>query len=138
MAFAATYQAVRVAVEKKVFACHKNKVDAIVEGEYGFSRALLAANMNLDTLLLKYASGFDWRVEAEGRWNCNGNLHPTRHLTYLTGSGHRMTVHPMETVFYKPVWVFDNTVLSKAYVEETWAYLEWSLGHRKSESTSSV
>jgi hypothetical protein len=134
MAFAATYHAVEVALKQQtVFACHKSKFNAVVNGEYGFSRALLSANLNMDTLLMKYQSGVDWRDQRN--WNCNGNMHPTRHRTYLADRGSaeethidekRLTVHPLETVFYKPIWIHRGKVESAAYVEETWAYLEWA------------
>jgi hypothetical protein len=79
MAFAATFKAVQIALAKNVFACHRSKESTILNGEYGFSRALLEANLNFDTLLLKY-SRIDWRLKSN--WNCNANKHPTRKLAY--------------------------------------------------------
>jgi hypothetical protein len=129
MAFAATLKAVQVAWSTgTVFACHKNKVDAIVNGEFGFSRALLNQSLNLDTLLSKYAN-IDWRNETY--WNCNGNRFPDRKGTYDDG----ITVHPYETIFYKPLWLFGGNVISEAYVKETYRYLDWAVKRRYLNNT---
>jgi hypothetical protein len=129
MAFAATFKAVALGVSKHTFNCHTSKTDAIIKGEHGFSRALLEANMNFDTLLAKYAR-VDWRKITRHSLKCNKNIHPTRNSSYFAASGFRMTVHPFETIFYKPVWVSGGeqaVIISEAYANETWEYLEWAV-----------
>jgi hypothetical protein len=132
MVFAATFKAVELGVNKLTFSCHTSKWETVIKGEYGFSKALLAANMNFDTLLTKYAR-VDWRKKTRHSLKCNKNIHPTRNLSYFAPSGLRLTVHPFETIFYKPVWLSADkqpVVLSEAYVNETWEYLEWALKRR--------
>jgi hypothetical protein len=111
-----------------VFKCHANKVNAIVDGEYGFSRVLLNHSLNLDTLLSKYGS-VDWRNKSN--WNCNGNRFADRHGTYEDG----MTVHPYETVFFKPLWLFNGHVLSEVYTNETFHYLDWAVKRKLKNNT---
>jgi hypothetical protein len=126
MAFAATYQAVVTGVNSNAFNCHKNRYDAIHSGEYAFSRSLLDNGMNIDSLLLKYGR-VDWRDKQN--WLCNNETHPTRKGTY----GNGMTVHPLEQVFYKPIWIMsghatdDGKLISEAYLSDSFAYLEWAL-----------
>jgi hypothetical protein len=103
-------------------------MDAIVNGEYGFSRALLNHSLNFDTLLSKYGS-IDWRNESN--WNCNGNRFPDRLGTYDDG----MTVHPYETVFYKPLWLLFGSVVSEAYMKETFRYLDWAVKRKQNKKT---
>jgi hypothetical protein len=133
MAFAATFKAVELASKSNVFACHRTKTNTIVDGEYGFSRALLNANLNFDTLLLKYGN-IDWRLKSN--WNCNRNEHPTRKDKYRVNWRISMTVHPLETVFYKPLWVHERSLLSSAYVDETWAYLKWAVQRKRANQTA--
>jgi hypothetical protein len=123
--FAATLKAVQVALDvNTVFTCHASKAEAIVNGEYGFSRALLSRNMNMDTLLMKY-SRLDWSDKIN--WNCNRNRHPTRMGTYDEG----LTVSPLETVFYKPKWSWDGKVFSEPFLNETLKYMSWTLERKK-------
>jgi hypothetical protein len=130
MAFAATFRAVELGFKKKVFGCHTSKVDAVIKGEYGFSLALLQANLNFDTLLTKY-DNVDWRVLGRHSRKCNKNLHPTRNLSYFA-SDFRMTVHPFETIFYKPVWTsLSGKLESETYAKETLAYLMWAVERKK-------
>lgn len=120
MAWAATFRALASAWQAGVFACFKDKRDAIVNGEYGLSRAVLAAGMNMDSLLLRYQRQ-DWRDSIH--WACNANVHPTRNGTY----GEGMSVHPLETVFHKPVWMWGGSVLSTVYQHEVSEYMKWAL-----------
>jgi hypothetical protein len=82
--------------------------------------------MNIDSLLLKYGD-IDWRDKEN--WNCNNKTHPTRKGTY----GNGLTVHPLEQVFYKPIWLQaghptdDGQLVSEAYLNETLVYLEWAV-----------
>jgi len=79
-----------------VFMDHPTKFSAIVEGEYGMSRAILGAGYSLDCLLYRY-QGIDWSDPAN--WNQNGHLHPSRAGTY-----DGISLHPFEVVFHKWYW----------------------------------
>jgi hypothetical protein len=135
MAFAATYEAVKVASKSNVFSCHKTKYSAIHFGEYQFSQSLIENGMNIDSLLLMYGD-LDWRDKEN--WSCNNKTHPTRKGTYKKG----LTVHPLEQVFYKPIWLQaghptdDGKLLSEAYLKETLTYLEWAAERKKIEKYS--
>jgi hypothetical protein len=136
MAFAATYEAVKMAHDDQVFRCHKNKVEVIHNGEYKFSLVLINKGMNLDSLLLKYGN-VDWTNKSN--WYCNRRKFPTRKGTYDNG----LTVHPLEQVFYKPIWIQaghptdDGKLISEAYLRETFTYLKWAVERKKSVQKSS-
>lgn len=119
MAFAATPLAIETAFNDNVFSCKRNKVDAIITGEYGFAYSLIKNKLNIDTLLLKYGS-IDWRDKKN--WDCNKNLHPTRFNTY-----DNISVHPLEVVFHKPVWHLNGkNYLHDVFLKETQLYLAWA------------
>lgn len=127
MAWAATFIALNVAWKSGVFTCFQSKTAAIIDGEYGLSRAVLAAGMNLDSLLLQYGK-VDWRYSAN--WGCNKNVHPSRNGTYGAG----LSVHPLEVVFHKPSWIWDGEVLSNVYASELRAYMNWALQRQESST----
>jgi hypothetical protein len=129
MAFALTYHALRIVLTKDVFVCHPNKMAAIIKGEYGLTRVLIEHGLNVDTLLAKYGH-LNWLDKAN--WGCNKNSHPTRKKSYLAPGGYKMTVHPLETVFYKPLWYENGRLLSEQYLNETIAYMEWALARKQS------
>jgi hypothetical protein len=131
MAFAVTLKAMEVLLKtKSVFSCHKDKIETILKGEYGLTLALLDANMNFDSLLLKY-NGVNWLDQKN--WNCNKNIDPLRETNYLINSAGdaRMRVHPLETVFFKAVWSFDGNFLSESLLKETLAYLDWAVERKR-------
>lgn len=120
MAWAASFRALEAAASAGAFRCYDSKVDAIVEGEYGLSRAALSAGMNLDSLLLMYGS-IDWRDKRN--WACNSNKHPTRN-----GSYDGISVHPLEVVFHKPQWHWEGKITSQVYHNELLSqYMPWAL-----------
>lgn len=80
----------------RVFVDHPTKFSAIVDGEYGASRAILRAGFGLDCLLYKY-QGLDWTDPAN--WDQNGNAPPSRQGTY-----EGISIHPFEVVFHKWYW----------------------------------
>ena len=49
----------------------------VVKGEYGLTAALFEKGFNIGTLMSKYPAGLDWRDQQH--WNCNNNVHPSRH-----------------------------------------------------------
>ena len=127
MAFAATFEAIQVAWSAKtVFKCHESKEKAITDGEVGFSKVLLNNSMNLDTLLLKYAD-LDWRDPQN--WNCNKYRIPVLNGKY----DDKMSVHPLETVFYKPLWLDHERVVSETYRKEVYAYLDWLVNKKRQD-----
>ena len=69
----------------------------VVKGEYGLSSVLLGAGHNIATLMARYRPGVDWRDRRH--WDCNDNVHPSRHGTY-----DHISMHPFETVFLKASW----------------------------------
>jgi hypothetical protein len=133
MAFALTYHALEVVLTRDVFICHMNKNLSILKGEYGLTRVLLEKQLNFDTLLAKYGS-LNWLDKKN--WRCNRNTHPTRLNTYVTPNDNLISVHPLETVFYKPLWIEDGIILSEQYLNETIAYMDWALARKKLSSRS--
>ena len=111
---------------RKVFSQHASKVDAIIHGEYGMSRAIFQANYSIATPLLAYR-GVDW---SDWRWingkTCNAFKHPSRE-----GSYYGMSVHPLETVFIKTSWSTltrrRTRVTTRVRPQETDAYTRWTL-----------
>jgi hypothetical protein len=100
-----------------VFADHPTKFSAIVEGEYGLTRAILAAGFTVDCLLSKY-QGIDWTDPAN--WNQNENRHPSREGTY-----EGISIHPFEVVFHKWYWSdHPDRPVAGEYVER---YMRWKL-----------
>ena len=54
----------------------------------------------------RYAEDTDWRDVAN--WNCNDNVHPSRHGTY-----DGISMHPYETMFVKESWRVGEPFLSR-------------------------
>lgn len=68
----------------------------VVMGEYGLTTALFEQNLSVDTLMAMYAN-VDWHDPAN--WNCNDQVHPSRHGTY-----DGISMHPYEVIFLKASW----------------------------------
>ena len=62
----------------------------------------------------RYALDTDWRDQ--NNWNCNDNVHPSRHGTY---GG--ISMHPYETMFVKESWHVGEPFLSR--------YTQWRRDH---------
>lgn len=78
---AATHQAILAANKTGTFGCQ------VHQGEIAFSQAVIAAGLNLDSLMLKYPSGFDWTNTSHH--SCNRRpiwskilIGPTENLKY--------------------------------------------------------
>lgn len=119
MAFAALTDFVLKAYDANVFDCFKDKVDVILKGEYGISKLAIKLGVNLDTLLLQYGD-VNWLDS--NNWDCNGNQSPFFKSKY----GNNMDIHPLETVFYKPLWMWGDRVLSESYLNEVYTYMKWA------------
>jgi hypothetical protein len=104
-----------------VFVDHLTKRDAVVNGEYGFSRAILAAGFTLDCLLAMY-QGIDWTDRAN--WDLNGNLHPSRRDSY-----DGISIHPFEAVFHKWHWADEpDRPVAWEFFDR---YRRWKLAERR-------
>jgi hypothetical protein len=98
-----------------VFTSHKNKTEAILNGEYGMSKDILAAGYNLDCLIYRYKD-IDWRDRKN--WKCNDCKFPSRSNT-LDG----ISLHPFETIFHKAHWHDKEDVRMK----DVNKYVVWSM-----------
>lgn len=54
----------------------------------------------------RYSTDTDWRDKKN--WNCNDNVHPSRHGTY-----DGVSMHPFETLFVKSSWFVGEPHLSR-------------------------
>ncbi|KAK4537662.1 hypothetical protein CDCA_CDCA13G3687 [Cyanidium caldarium] len=95
-AVALTQEAVQVARRAGVFRNRGGKFGAIVHGEYGLSKALLDAGMQIDTLMSKYYKPFGAEPAIP---NCNRHAHASRHNA-VDG----IDLHPYEVLFVKTQW----------------------------------
>jgi len=99
--------------EGTVFCNHETKYDAIVQGEYGVSRAIFKGGYSIDCLLPKYQN-IDWRDPKNHTHN--QHRHPSRKGTYFGQS-----IQPYEVIFHKWFWHGEETVQFETildYVEE--------------------
>jgi hypothetical protein len=105
------------------FRSHKNKVSAILDGEYALTDVVLKYGFSIDSLLKAY-EGIDWSDHTN--WHCNNYKHPSRRDTYFG-----ISIHPFEVVFHKVTWGCQNrssdapenfAVMDK----ETELYIKWT------------
>jgi hypothetical protein len=94
--------------------CAGAEEGVVVGGEYGLSRAVLAAGGALATLMLRYDPRVDWADPAH--WTCNDGAHASR-----AGTHGGVSMHPLETVFVKASWGVGEPYTS--------AYARWLLVH---------
>ncbi len=121
-AFAATPYAVEVALNAGVYSCKKDMDDAIVTGEYLFSKVLIRNKLNLESFLLKYPENTDYTNSLN--WHCNDNQHPTMNKTYNFDEKDKICVYPLETMFHKVFWTRSNHFV---YYDETLVYMGLAL-----------
>lgn len=117
--FALTRTALNIVWAKEtVFTQHNTKEDTIEFGEYGCSCAIVNAGGVLDCLLYRGQTNYDWSSPEMRRWN--GNIHPSREGSYYTSSS-----HPLETMFHKVYWRYNNSFVNRAEMSKytRWAYL---------------
>eukprot|EP00892_Ulva_mutabilis_P003939 jgi/Ulvmu1/1917/UM012_0077.1 len=98
-AFAIDAEGLKVVLARGVFHLHLCKLcddGVVVMGEYGITTALFEAGYTIDTLMAKYGN-VDWHDRAN--WNCNDQVHPSRHGTY-----DGISMNPYEVVFLKASW----------------------------------
>lgn len=82
--------------QKTIFCDHNNKIDAIINGEYGLSNCILNNGYSIDCMLRKYQN-IDWRDSSNYNNNCN--IHPSR-----TNSFYGCSIQPYEVIFHKWHW----------------------------------
>jgi hypothetical protein len=88
--------------EGTIFRNHATKYDAIVQGEYGVSRAIFKHGYSIDCMLPKYQN-IDWR---DPKNHIHNQLqHPSRKGTYFGRS-----IQPYEVIFHKWFWHGEETV----------------------------
>lgn len=100
--------------EGTIFCNHKDKVSAIVNGEYGLSRCIFKHNYTIDCMLDKYMN-VDWYDKKN--WYLNDNKHPTRKGTYFGKS-----IDPYDVIFHKWYWAGKEKVnfdIIEEYVNQT-------------------
>jgi hypothetical protein len=101
---------------KTVFVNHKTKQEAVNNGEYGLSKAILNAGYSLDCMLYKYQN-IDWSNKQN--WiNQNNNSFPSRSGTY-----EGITIHPFEVIFHKWFWLNELPVNFNYVIR----YKKWKL-----------
>ena len=96
--------------EKTVFKIHKNKLSAIINGEYGLSNCILKNGYSIDCMIRKY-QGIDWTDKKN--WNLNNNQHSSRKNSF-----YGQTLLPYELIFHKWYWKnkdFCNLEIIKQY-----------------------
>lgn len=99
-----------------IFINHLDKGSAIVNGEFGLSKAILEAGFSLDCLLYKYQN-VDWLNIHNWLNRCN-SVFPSR-----TGTYDNISIHPFEVVFHKWFWE-GRSLVNFEYVE---TYVKWKL-----------
>ena len=79
-----------------IFYNHKNKVDAILNGEYALTKCILKNGYTVDCMLSKYQN-IDW--DDSKNFYINKNKHPSRKNTYFGEN-----INPFEVIFHKWFW----------------------------------
>eukprot|EP00892_Ulva_mutabilis_P004470 jgi/Ulvmu1/2395/UM131_0006.1 len=122
-AFATDSVGLKVLTAAGVFVLNTCKIcvdGLIVTGEYGMAPALFDEGFSIDTLMAMYGE-VDWHNRSN--WNCNDQVHPSRHGTY-----DGISMNPFETVFLKASWHVGEPFADK--------YAAWSTRIHKGQSTT--
>jgi len=96
-----------------IFCNHKDKISAIIHGEYALSNCMFEHGYSIDCMLPRY-KGIDWTNPVY--YTLNNNRHPSRKNSFY---GH--SINPYDVVFHKWFWHnYDNVNLSmiQQYNEE--------------------
>ena len=91
-----------------IFYNHKNKVDAILNGEYSLSKCIINHGYTIDCMLGKYQN-IDWYDDKN--YYINDNKHPSRKNSYFGKS-----IDPFEVIFHKWFW-HDSPYVSLDIIE---------------------
>ena len=99
--------------EGNIFCNHKDKIDAVVNGEYGMSNCILRKGFSIDCMLPRYQN-IDWRDSAN--YSLNNQLHPSRKDSFYGKS-----INPYDVIFHKWFWHNAGSVnfnIVEQYVDE--------------------
>jgi len=115
------------------FKCFVDKIDVVVNGEYKMSNTILASGFNIASFLLAHKN-IDWRDKSQ--WNCNKNKHPTRYRQYGLDDHSAISVHPLEALFHKTLFVGDEGPQGKERVfeNESNLYRIWALRAKRRQA----
>ncbi|GMH41535.1 hypothetical protein BSKO_09445 [Bryopsis sp. KO-2023] len=107
--------------ERRICKLCEGSEGVVVGSEYGLSKAIINAGFNMGTLLSRYPKDIDWRDPKN--WNCNDNVHPSRHGTY-----DGISMHPYETLFVKTSWHVGDPFVKK--------YTSWRINQAAGKSNT--
>lgn len=82
--------------QQTIFTNHRNKVRAILDGEYGLSKCILKNGYTIDCMIPEY-QGIDWTNKVN--WYKNSNKHPSRKNSFYGKS-----LNPYDMIFHKWYW----------------------------------
>jgi len=113
--------------KKTIFTNHKNKIDAVLNGEYGLTKCILKYGYNIDCMLHKY-QGINWLDKKY--WNSNNNIHPSRKNGFYGNS-----IDPYEVIFHKWYWSYNKSTVNyksiQKYVEDMNKPVKYMNKHHK-------
>ena len=93
-----------------IFYNHKNKTDAILNGEYALTKCILAAGYTIDCMLKEYQN-VNWNDSSN--YFLNNNKHPSRQNSFFGKS-----INPYDVIFHKWLWGHEPTKpVSKEIIE---------------------
>ncbi len=97
--------------KKTVFYNHKNKTDAILNGEYGLTKCIMRNGYTIDCMLKEYQN-IDWLDHSN--YNMNNNKHPSRKNSFFGKS-----INPYDVIFHKWCWKpEEDKLVSKDIIEK--------------------
>ena len=99
--------------EGTIFCDHKDKVSAILNGEYSLSTCILKNGYSIDCMLPRYQN-IDWTNR--DNYNLNNNTHPSRKNCF-----YNFSINPYDVIFHKWFWHQQETVnldIIKQYASE--------------------
>jgi hypothetical protein len=86
--------------QKNIFCNHKDKHNAVVNGEYGLSNCIFKNGYSIDCMIPKYQN-IDWTNN--NNYDLNNNMHPTRKNSFYGYS-----INPYDVIFHKWYWPNEN------------------------------
>ena len=81
----------------------RDKMDAVLTGEYGMSRILLENGYRLTSLLYNNNNDDNFNCQNPANWSINGNTEPDRYMSF---NGQNL---PLSTIFIKNIWRWNNS-----------------------------
>jgi hypothetical protein len=99
--------------KKTIFCNHKNKLSAVINGEYGMAKCIFDNGYSIDCMLPQYQN-IDWTDPANH--SVNNYMNPSRHNSFYGTS-----INPYDVIFHKWYWHGCPTVnyhIVKQYVDQ--------------------